>query len=96
MWDSLLNQCQAAAFVLLQLLCVSGNGEKKHTTLFIGSPKTKGRIKGTHLSTEQLQMLYKRLYATRFSHNFKRHRTSLYIGRKKNNQSYIWSTVIWI
>ncbi len=34
---------------------------KKHTTLFIGSPKTKGRIKGTHLSTEQLQMLYKTL-----------------------------------
>ncbi len=74
----------------LLLLCfcsccvfLATNGEKKHTTLFIGSPKTKGRIKGTHLSTEQLQMLYKGLYATRFSHKIKRHRTSLYIGRKK-------------
>lgn len=44
---------------------------------FIGSPKTKERIKRTHLHTEQLQMLYKGLHATIFSHKIKRHQMSL-------------------
>lgn len=84
MWDSLLNQRQAAAFVLLQLLFFSGNQWwKKPPPFLLGLQRQKGELKGHILAPNSCKCCTSDSLQPDSVTRFKRHRTSLYIGRKK-------------